>query len=153
MSRPVFVALLLTLVSNVVPEAIRPDEARPRGTSTRAQEVARGISRSGECPTSATLINPAHQRTPEFATDREVGQAVPPTSERLTVSALTNTKGESHKTGLRLRQDQPNPAVHCRALPCTAVHDRALAALDTRRAPRTPRPKIGESIQPLQPLG
>ena len=125
MSRPVFVALLLTLVSNVVPDAIRPDEARPRGTSSRAQKVARRISRSGQCPTSATLPNLAHHRTPDLATDQEVGLQCRPTSERLTVSALTNTKGESHKTGLRLRQDQPNPAVHCRALPCTAVHCRA----------------------------
>ena len=150
MSRRVFVALLITLVPNVVPDAIRPDEAPARGTSSRAQKVARRISRSGQCPTSATLPNLAHHRTPDLATDQEVGLQCRPTSERLTVSALTNTKGESHKTGLRLRQDQPNPAVHCRALPCTAVHCRALPCTIVRSLRSTreehlelPDPKSG----------
>jgi hypothetical protein len=37
---------------------------------------------------------------------------------------------------------QPNPAVHCRALPCTAVHRCALAALAAREPPSILRPKV-----------
>ena len=93
MSPRLLLAALPVFAVCVIERQHRPNEAPARGSGSQAQSPERRPADRGECSPSQPFSNPAHQRTPETATDRGVVPCAATTPGGVHVVPLPNPKG------------------------------------------------------------